>query len=76
MNNDQLDLHGYDINEATMAIMTFLFQKFEEEEMDEVFIITGKGHILREQTIEILEEERYNWAFDENNEGKIIVYRK
>ena len=55
-----LDLHGYDVNSATAAILNALYE-FEQDEYNNYFdIIVGIGSgIIRQITEDLLDKEGY-----------------
>ncbi len=72
-----LDLHGYDVNSATAAILNALYE-FEQDEYNNYFdIIVGIGSgIIRQIAEDLLDKEGYYWKNIGNNLAKIRVFKK
>ncbi len=70
----RVDLHGMTEIEATSAILCALIP-LDDNEVDEVEIITGNGYVIKRVLLEILEEGGYGYSQSSHNHGSFVVYR-
>lgn len=68
-----IDLHGQIEQEAIGSILGALWTFVNNKDLNYLEIITGKGQVLRDLAIELIEEEELKWNFKNNNQGVIIV---
>lgn len=67
------DLHGLTETEAILEIDAILLSLKTGLE-DEAIIVTGKGGVLRPLAIDMIQDEGFDWSYDDPNTGTIIVY--
>ena len=67
-----LDLHGLTEEEAVPKILSGIIS-LEMDEVYELEIITGRGHVLTRVVEELLEEHDLTWTHKNNNYGSYII---
>lgn len=70
-----IDLHNLIETEAISKVILLLFELGENDFLDSIKIITGRGDVLRYLVIGLIEEENFTWEYDSTNDGAIIVYK-
>lgn len=71
-----IDLHGCNESEALRKMIMALYELDSDDMIDSLNIIIGKGEVLPYVVIEYLEQQNYDWDYDGNNYGAIIVFKK
>lgn len=73
----ELDLHGLNVEEATIQILTTLFSFDNDEFSYELTVITGHGTSAMKITLlNIIDEESYKYSYNEINNGGAFIIRK
>lgn len=73
MNNITIDLHGLTEIEATGVIMTSLIE-LEENNVEYIEFITGRGGILTMVLEELVEESDFDYEINPYNKGSYRVF--
>ncbi|MGL4252429.1 MAG: Smr/MutS family protein [Metamycoplasmataceae bacterium] len=70
----ELDLHGYNVEDATSAIMMAFFSFLNDEYTTELMIITGKGtEAMKTTFLNLIDQEDKLYCEEINNGGSFIV---
>lgn len=73
----ELDLHGLNVEEATIQILTTLFSFDNDEFSYELTVITGNGTSAMKITLlNIIDEESHKYSYNEINNGGAFIIRK
>ncbi|MGL5590826.1 MAG: Smr/MutS family protein [Metamycoplasmataceae bacterium] len=70
----ELDLHGYNVEDATSAIIMAFFSFLNDEYTTELMIITGKGtEAMKTTFLNLIDQEDKLYCEEINNGGSFIV---
>ncbi len=73
----ELDLHGYNVEDATAAIMSFLFSFYSNLNEEEATVITGNGQGAMKTTfLDIMDDESDKYSYTATNNGGSYIIRK
>ncbi|MGL5732502.1 MAG: Smr/MutS family protein [Metamycoplasmataceae bacterium] len=73
----ELDLHGYNVEDATAAIMMAFFSFQSSEYQTELLVITGKGtHAIRVTFLNLIDQENDLYYEEINGGGSFIVKKR
>ncbi|UVD81580.1 DNA mismatch repair protein MutS [Mycoplasma iguanae] len=76
-NEIEVELHYLTEQEAYGPILNALFEMENDQNIISILFITGKGSGAMKTVLEnVLEENSYEWFFENNNTGAYRVYRK
>lgn len=71
-----IDLHYLTEQEAVGKIILALYELSSSDFLEKLKIITGKGQVLNDLAIELIEQQGFEWQCEHQNCGSLIVFSK